>query len=87
MLSPISVSAGKYLPFSLIYVTLKEETELDSISGQAANIRLHTWSPSQWTWNFVPGVYRSGIPMVNQTPRIKEPWDLYLDSPLPKRIC
>ena len=47
---------------------LKEETELDSILGQAANIRLHTWSPSQWTLNFVPGVYRNGIPMENQTP-------------------
>ena len=32
-------------------------------------------------------VYRSGIPMGNQTPRIKEPQDLDLDSPLPKRIC
>ena len=31
-------------------------------------------------------VYRSGIPMGNQTPRIKEPQDLDLDSPLPKRI-
>ena len=47
---------------------LKEETELDSILGQAANIRLHAWSPSQWTLNFVPGVYRNGIPMENQTP-------------------
>ena len=47
---------------------LKEETELDSILGQAANIRLHAWSPSQWTLNFVPGVCRNGIPMENQTP-------------------
>ena len=46
---------------------LKEETEMDSILGQAANIRLHAWSPSQWTLNFVPGVYRNGIPMENQT--------------------
>ena len=39
---------------------MKEETELDSILDQAANIRLHTWSPSQWTLNFVPDVYRNG---------------------------
>ena len=45
-----------------------KQTELDSILGQAANIRLHAWSPSQWTLNFVPGVYRNGIPMENQTP-------------------
>ena len=66
---------------------LKEETEMDSILGQAANIRLHAWSPSQWTLNFVPGVHRNGIAMENQTPQIKEPQDLDLDSPLPKRIC
>ena len=66
---------------------LKEETELDSILGQAVNIRLRAWSPSQWTLNFVPSVYRSGTPMENQTPWIKEAQDLYLDSPLPKRIC
>ena len=65
---------------------------LDFTLGQAANIRLHAWSPSQWTLNFVPSVYRSGIPMGNQTslpPRhqIKEAQDLYLDSQLPKRIC
>ena len=65
----------------------RKQTELDSILGQPVNIRLHTSSPSQWTLNFMPGVYRSGIPMENQTPRIKEPQDLYLDSPLPKRIC
>ena len=65
----------------------RKQTELDSILGQAVNIRLHAWSPSQWTLNFVLGVYRSGIPMENQTPRIKEPQDLYLDSPLPKIIC
>ena len=47
---------------------MKEETELDSVLGQAANIRLHAWSPSQWTLNFVSGVYRNGIPMENQTP-------------------
>ena len=79
------------LRFSLVVASrdfiVKEETELDSILGQAANIRLHAWSPSQWTLNFVPGVYRSGIPMENQTPPIKELQDLYLDSPLPKRIC
>ena len=45
----------------------RKQTELDSILGQAANIRLHAWSPSQWTLNFVPGVYRNGIPMENQT--------------------
>ena len=61
--------------------------QLDSILGQAANIRLHIWSPSQWTLNFVPSVYRNGIPMENQNPWIKEPQDFYLDSPLPKRIC
>ena len=66
---------------------LREETELDSILGQAVNIRLHVWSPSQWTLNFVPGVYINSIPMENQTPRIKEPQDLHLDSLLPKRIC
>ena len=65
----------------------RKQTELDSILGQAVNIRLHSWSPSQWTLNFVLRVYRSGIPMENQTPRIKEPQDLYLDSPLPKIIC
>ena len=65
----------------------EEQAELDSILGQAANIRLHTWSPSQWTLNFVPSVYRSGIPMENQTLRIKEPQGLYLDSLSPKRIC
>ena len=47
---------------------MKEETELDSVLGQTANIRLHAWSPSQWTLNFVPSVYRNGIPMENQTP-------------------
>ena len=41
---------------------------LDFTLGQAANIRLHAWSPSQWTLNFVPSVYRNGIPMENQTP-------------------
>ena len=46
----------------------RKQTELDSILGQAANIRLHAWSPSQWTLNFVPGVYRNVIPMGNQTP-------------------
>ena len=65
----------------------RKQTELDSILGQPVNVRLHISSPSQWTLNFMPGVYRSGIPMENQTPRIKEPQDLYLDSPLPKRIC
>ena len=47
----------------------RKQTELDSILGQAANIRLQAWSPSQWTLNFVPSVYRNGIPMENQTPR------------------
>ena len=65
----------------------EEQTELDSVLGQAANIRLHAWSPSQWTLNFVPSVYRSSRPMENQTPQVKEPRDLYLDSPLPKRMC
>ena len=65
---------------------VKEETEMDSIVGQAANFRLHAGSPSQWTSTFVPGVYRNGIPMENQTSRIKETQDLYLDSPMPKRI-
>ena len=65
----------------------RKQTELDSILGQAVNIRLHAWSPSQWTLNFVPGVCRSGIPKENQTPQMKEPQDLYLDSQLLKRIC
>ena len=72
---------------SRLVIVKEKQTDLDSILGQAANIRLHAWSPSQWTLNFVPGVYRNGIPMGNQTPQIKEPQDLYLDSPLPKRIC
>ena len=59
---------------------------MDSVLGQAASIRLHAWSPSQWTLNFVPSVYRSGIPMGNQTP-IKEPQDLCLDSLLPKQYA
>ena len=46
----------------------REQTELDSVLGQAVNIRLHTWPPSQWTLNFVPSVYRNGMPMENQTP-------------------
>ena len=66
---------------------MKKETELNSVLGQAANIRLHSWSPSQWTLNFVPGVYRNDIPMENQTPQIKEPQDLYLDSLLPKKYA
>ena len=68
---------------------MKEETDRAGLHllGQAVNIRLHAWLPSQWTLNFVPSVYRSGIPMGNQTPRIKEPQDLYLDILLPKRIC
>ena len=67
-------------------VAVKEETDrAGPILGQAVNLRLHAWPPSQWTLNFVAGVYRNGIPMGNQTPRIKEPQDL--DSPLPKRIC
>ena len=49
-------------------LVMKEETELDPILGQAANIRLHAWSPSQWTLNVVPGVCRNGMPMENQTP-------------------
>ena len=57
---------------------LKEETELDSILGQAANIRLHAWSPSQWTLNVVPGVYRNGIPMGNQAPADKRAPELVL---------
>jgi len=57
---------------------LKEETEMDSILGQAANIRLHAWSPSQWSLNFVPSVYRSGIPMENQTPPDKRASGLVL---------
>ena len=65
----------------------RKQTELDSILGQAANSRLHVWSPSQWTLSFGPSVYRDGIPMGNQTPWIKEPQDLYLGSQLPKRIC
>ena len=65
----------------------RKQTELDSISGQAADIRLHVWSPSQRTLNSEPGVYRNGIPMENQRSQIKEPQDLDLDSPLPKRIC
>ena len=75
----------------IIEITVRElrgkQTELGSVFGQAANVRPHTRSPSQWTLNFVPGVYRSGIPMENQTPRMKEPQDLDLHSPLPKRIC
>ena len=47
---------------------MEEETELGSISGQAANKGLHARPPSPWTLNFVPGVYRNGIPMENQTP-------------------
>ena len=49
---------------------MKEETDRAGLHllGQAVNIRLHTWLPSQWTLNFVPSVYRSGIPMENQTP-------------------
>ena len=46
----------------------RKQTELNSILGQAVNIRLHAWSHSQGTLNFVPSVYSSGIPMENQTP-------------------
>ena len=46
----------------------RKQTELDSLLAQAVNFRLHTWSPSQWTLNFVPSVYRNGKPMENQTP-------------------
>ena len=35
---------------------LKEETEPDSTLGRAPDIRLHAWSPSPWTLNFVPGI-------------------------------
>ena len=66
---------------------MKEETgELGSVFTQAASIRLHAWSPSQWALSSVPGVYGSGIPMGNQAPRVKEPQDLDLDPPLPKRV-
>ena len=84
---PSSHSTGVLIKGKFEHRWRRKQTELDSILGQAANIRLHAWSPSQWTLNFVPCVYRSGIPMGNQTPRIKEPQDLYLDSSLPKRIC
>ncbi|CAN0536646.1 unnamed protein product [Rangifer tarandus platyrhynchus] len=60
---------------------LKEETELGSVLGQAVNIRPHARSPSQWTLHFAPGVYRRDT---NGKP---DPQDLYLGSPLPKRIC
>ena len=51
------------------YEGMKEETgELGSVLGQAMNIRLHAWLPSQWALNSVPSVYGSGIPMGNQTP-------------------
>ena len=36
----------------------EEQTELDSVLGQAANSRLHARSPSQWTLNFAPGVLK-----------------------------
>ena len=62
-------ASASVLPMNIQeWFPLKEETELDSVLGQAANIRLHAWSPSQWTLNFVSGVYRNGIPMENQTP-------------------
>ena len=53
---------------SRLVIVKEKQTDLDSILGQAANIRLHAWSPSQWTLNFVPSVYRSGISMGNQIP-------------------
>ena len=56
----------------------RKQTELDSILRHTANIRLHTWSPSQWTLNFVPGVYRNGIPMENQIPSDKRASGLVL---------
>ena len=59
----------------------RKQTELDSILVQAANFGLNAWSPSQWTLNFAPGVYRNGIPKENQTLRNKETQDLDLDSP------
>ena len=66
----------------------EEQAELDSILGQAVNIRLHTRSPSQWTLNFAPGFLKwqaNGKP--DPPPRIKAPQGLYLDSLLPKRMC
>ena len=48
---------------------MKEETDRAGLHLRpSVNIRLHDWSPSQWTLNFVPGVYRNGIPKENQTP-------------------
>ena len=85
-ISCLTISNFPWL-MDLIHHWRRKQTELYPVLGQAANIRLHAWSPSQWTLNFVPSAYRNGIPMGNQTPRIKELQNLYLDSPLPKRIC
>ena len=52
-----------------VLLLVKEETDRAGLLlGQAANIRLHAWPPSQWTLNFVPGVYRNGLSMENQIP-------------------
>ena len=56
MLSPISVSAEKYLPFSLIYVTLKEETDRAGLHLRPVHAD-HAWPPLQWTLNSVLRAY------------------------------
>ena len=56
---------------------MKEETDRAGLHLKpAAHIRLHAWSPSQWTLNFAPGVYRDSIPMENQAPLDKRASEL-----------
>ena len=68
MLSPISVSAEKYLPFSLIYVTLKEETDRAGLHLRPVHAD-HAWPPLQWTLNSVLSAYG------NYDRRIRPPLD------------
>ena len=60
--------------------------------GENRQNRLHLESSTPswtglWTLSYMPSIYGNDIPMEIQTPWMKEPQDLYLGSPSPKRIC
>ena len=48
--------------------------------------RTPSWA-GLWTLIFMLSIYGNDIPTGKPDPQIKEPQDLYLHCPLPKRIC
>ena len=61
---------------------MKEETDRTG----SIESRTPSWA-GLWTLSYMLSIYGNDIPMENQTPWIKEPQDLYLDSSMPKIIC